>query len=860
MNAIRCTVWSVPPIHSIISPMRRVPRWRAMTALALVCGVTLASDGTRLWSRIWGSTDHDEPWALAVDTGGCIYVGGRTTGAFDGQTNVNWYDIFLSKFTPEGTKEWSRIWGAGANDEAIGAAGDADGNVYVAGTASGNFDGQTTYVLYTDFFLSKVAPDGSRPWSRIWGSSAHDTGGGVSVTPQGDVYVSGCTEGALAGQSNAGFQDVCLTKFTSAGDRSWVRMFGTPSRDFGTACAADSQGNVYITGFTEGFLHGNTNMGGQDIFLVKYDGDGTRQWSVVWGTNGTDRGSAVAVDQQDDIYVAGTTDGMLDGQPKPGGNDIWLSKFRADGTKLWTRMIGSASDETCGGVCIDNEHNVYVTGRTLGAFDGQTNTQLGAYDCCIAKFAPNGTRLWTRIWGSRYSDGCLAAAAYRSNAVYVAAFTYGAFDGQTNTAPTYEDAVLSRFGYGAGGTLMVSSENPSSAVPIAVARPDDAGLSNGLTPFARTYGAAWETSLTAPPAAQNRRFDRWRLNDLEAGTNHTLTLVMSTSLTAHAIYISDDFQAAWPLAGAQGSVSAVNTRATYEPGEPAHRVFYGPYRSLWWSYAPSTHGVLYLNTHGSAFDTALAVYTGAGVSNLTRVAANDNDGSPGGASALMVTNARAGTTYYIAVDGAASWDYGQCLLTWNFTPNSPHDGAVVINELMINPQAVADADGEWIELRNTSTAAVDCTGWRLSGGASAAMTLPPLTVPPQGFATFCRNTDSGANGGVSGGLSYGGMNLLNGGDVLWLYDAQTQLVDVVMWQTAVAGRSLELIDPWADNFSSGTNWAAASSAFGLGDYGTPGAENSMFIPEPTALLSALLGLWLARSPRVVSRAGVRPRR
>jgi hypothetical protein len=133
-------------------------------------------------------------------------------------------------------------------------------------------------------------------------------------------------------------------------------------------------------------------------------------------------------------------------------------------------------------------------------------------------------------------------------------------------------------------------------------------------------------------------------------------------------------------------------------------------------------------------------------------------------------------------------------------------------------------------------------------------------VPPQGFATFCRNTDSGANGGVSGGLSYGGMNLLNGGDVLWLYDAQTQLVDVVMWQTAVAGRSLELIDPWADNFSSGTNWAAASSAFGLGDYGTPGAENSMFIPEPTALLSALLGLWLARSPRVVSRAGVRPRR
>lgn len=815
----------------------------ALGIISLVAHLAHASDGTRQWSRMWGSADDDEPRGVAIDTAGFVYVTGKTRGEFDGQTNQNlgWFDIFLNKFSPAGTTQWSRMWGANATDEARAATPDAFGHVYVAGNASGPFDGQTTYVAYTDFFVSKCAPDGSRPWSRIWGSADYDDGTGVAVDPAGNVYVAGYTQGTIPGQTNyGGPQDFVLTKFDANGVQQWLRKFGSAGRDFAQGCAVDVNGNVYMTGFTEGFLHGHTNMGWQDSVLVKYDAAGVWQWTRVWGTNGTDRGIATGVDLSGNIYVAGYSDGALDGQPKPGGYDMFLSKFDAAGNKLWTRMTGSAQEDRAYGVCVDSENNVYLSGETLGSFDGQTNNGPGYFDACLIKFTPDGQRVWTRIWGSSRSDGALACAARMSNEVYAALYARTGFDGQTNVLPFYEDAALSRFAYGSGGTLSVQSENPFSGVAIAVSRPDNVGATDGITPFSRTYGAAWETTLAAPASANGRVFDRWRMNGSET-TNNPLLLVMDTNYTATAVYLSDAFAAAWPLAGSSGSVTANNSFATYEPGEPGHYSSW-PNKSIWWQFTPAVNGRLMLNTYSSTFDAVVAVYTGSALANLQRVASSY---TAGGMSALTVTSVLAGVTYHIVIDSYSSWSYGRAVLNWLFLPNSPYDGAVIINELMIDPQAVSDADGEWVEVRNTTNVGVHLGGWMLSGGASGAMGLPATTLAANAFLVLCRNSDPAQNGGVSGAWPAVTMSLLNAVDSLWLYDAGTHLVDVVAWNSAGLGASREVRDPWQDNFAvNGSNWAQATLSFGLGDYGTPGQENSTFIPEP-ATLGALMFLFSA---------------
>jgi len=58
---------------------------------------------------------------------------------------------------------------------------------------------------------------------------------------------------------------------------TWTKQIGTSSGEYGIGVTTDSSGNIYVTGYTEGGLDGNTNSGGKDIFLVKYNSDGVKQ-------------------------------------------------------------------------------------------------------------------------------------------------------------------------------------------------------------------------------------------------------------------------------------------------------------------------------------------------------------------------------------------------------------------------------------------------------------------------------------------------------------------------------------------------------------------------------------------------------
>ena len=65
--------------------------------------------------------------------------------------------------------------------------------------------------------------------------------------------------------------------FGQSNTKQWTKQLGTSSYDSGDAVTTDSSGNIYVTGETRGNLDGNTNSGGKDIFLVKYNSDGVKQ-------------------------------------------------------------------------------------------------------------------------------------------------------------------------------------------------------------------------------------------------------------------------------------------------------------------------------------------------------------------------------------------------------------------------------------------------------------------------------------------------------------------------------------------------------------------------------------------------------
>ena len=81
----------------------------------------------------------------------------------------------------------------------------------------------------------------------------------------------------MDGNSNAGGIDLFVVKYNSSGTKQWTKQLGTSSNDSANGVATDSSGNVYVGGVTDGGLDGNSSAGSYDLFVVKYNSSGTKQ-------------------------------------------------------------------------------------------------------------------------------------------------------------------------------------------------------------------------------------------------------------------------------------------------------------------------------------------------------------------------------------------------------------------------------------------------------------------------------------------------------------------------------------------------------------------------------------------------------
>ena len=247
------------------------------------------------------------------------------------------------------TTPWSgtQQFGTSSEDWGLGMTIDSSDNIYLTGRTLGGLDGNTNSGD-NDTFLVKYNSSGIKQWTRQFGTSSSDVtsdgGKGINVDSSGNVYVTGHTYGGLDGNTNSGDYDIFLVKYNSSGTKQWLRQLGTSSEDRGNSVSSDSSGNVYVTGYTHGGLDGNTNSGSADIYLMKYNSSGTNQWIIQLGTSSSDIGRDVSVDSSGNIYVAGFTEGGLDGNSNSGNADIILMKYNSSGIKQWIIQLGTSSD------------------------------------------------------------------------------------------------------------------------------------------------------------------------------------------------------------------------------------------------------------------------------------------------------------------------------------------------------------------------------------------------------------------------------------------------------------------------------------------------------------------------------------
>jgi uncharacterized delta-60 repeat protein len=301
----------------------------------------------------------------------------------------NYKDFLTVKMNASLDTIWTRTKNGsnGGDDEAISAAVDASGNVYVAGYVDA---GNTN----DDIYLVKYDVNGTTQWDTSYYSSANafldDQPVAIAISPAGNIVVAGWTEqGTWTSSSN----DILVLSYDANGGLQWSRRYGrfAGQRDETTAMVIDASNNIYVTGRS-------SNGADDDFVTLKLDPlTGNDVWSPVKifnSLNGNDRPTAMALTSAGDVVITGRSRGAND-------DDYRTLEYSSAGAVLWSKVwAGAAGHDRSTCLAIDDSGYVYVAGES----DRDASTAVN-YDVSLVKYNSAGTFVWQRYWsGAALND------------------------------------------------------------------------------------------------------------------------------------------------------------------------------------------------------------------------------------------------------------------------------------------------------------------------------------------------------------------------------------------------------------------------------------------------------------------------
>ena len=443
--------------------------------------------GVTQWVKHIGGPGYDSILGMVLDIAGNIYIAGYFEGAYQAATGVLTIDGgptitndgdgegFIVKYNSSGVFQQVKtikksITANDGGSETIGMVSDSSGNVYITLRYIGNNpviynnDGSIFTTLTNsggyDIFTIKYNSNGNPQWARKISGNNADYSYFMKLDSSANVYLYGKYNSPIltmynedgssfANLSNTGNpsigygDDIFTAKYNSDGTPQWLRNIGGgQGSESPFTFVLDSEANVFVGGiyrFAFKFYNAdgsiftelsNTPTGGQyndEIFIAKYNSNGTPQWARRIGGSGHDRPVNMVSDSAGNIYVSAsynsptvtmygpTTDSNISvTNIRPGFydiNDTYIVKYSSIGTPVWARNIGGTGSEGTISIVVDSTENVYVSGSytssplTIPAIPGVSPiinlTNSGGIDTFIVKYSSIGTPVWaTKVSGT----------------------------------------------------------------------------------------------------------------------------------------------------------------------------------------------------------------------------------------------------------------------------------------------------------------------------------------------------------------------------------------------------------------------------------------------------------------------------
>lgn len=340
--------------------------------------------------------------ATATGADGSVYLIADATAAVDGQGIKGAQDAVLLKYDAAGQLVYTQTLGAGVNASGLALAASADGKVAIAGSVTGQMDGDTGADAKTsDSFVTVFDAKGDELWTQRQGATGADEAQAVAFDGSGNVYVAGRAQGTIGGQAAVGGYDGYLRAYNAAGVSQGTRQFGsasddsvsglvvngstvyvasqdggsgvirsfdatdpkqmtlTASRNLGSlgggaigAIGLDGSGNLLVGGATGAALTvGNTTIargGGVDGFGARISSDLTSTASdavAYYGGTGTDRATAATI-AGGQVWLTGTSKTDLPGLTAVGKQDGFVAALDVGAGAVTYSQRFTAKDQT----------------------------------------------------------------------------------------------------------------------------------------------------------------------------------------------------------------------------------------------------------------------------------------------------------------------------------------------------------------------------------------------------------------------------------------------------------------------------------------------------------------------------------
>jgi len=234
-----------------------------------------------------------------------------------------------------------------------------------------------------DAWVIAMNKKGEVIWDANFGGRGADGGNYALVTKDGGYLSVGYTDSYGYGKN-----DIWIIKTDFAGEKEWSKVYGGKLDDFGWGATESVDGGYVIIGETLSYGNGQS-----DIYIFKIDSIGNKVWSNTFGGISEDVGYSI-VNSDDGGYVIASKTRSYG----KGGNDGMIVKFDSLGTKEWNKVYGGKGLDYFKSIIKDSLNGYVVAGGTRSFNNGDSQGWVMNVD-------ENGYPRWEKTYGDNGEDG-----------------------------------------------------------------------------------------------------------------------------------------------------------------------------------------------------------------------------------------------------------------------------------------------------------------------------------------------------------------------------------------------------------------------------------------------------------------------